>query len=81
MPDVPTIAETFPGFDAATWCAGGADRRAEDAVARINAETKKIVATKDFQERFEKLGMIRIRTARRTRSTPTSSPRSPNGPR
>ena len=59
MPDVPTIAETFPGFDAATWFVLVAPTGVpKDAVARINAETKKIVATKDFQERFKKLGMI-----------------------
>jgi tripartite-type tricarboxylate transporter receptor subunit TctC len=59
LPDVPTVAETFPGFDAATWFAlvapAGTPR---DAIMKINAETKKIVATKDFQERFDKLGMI-----------------------
>jgi tripartite-type tricarboxylate transporter receptor subunit TctC len=59
LPDVPTVAETFPGFDAATWFAlvapAGTPR---EVVMRINAETKKIVATKDFQERFDKLGMI-----------------------
>ncbi len=27
-------------------------------MTRINAETKKIVATKDFQQRFEAIGMI-----------------------
>jgi tripartite-type tricarboxylate transporter receptor subunit TctC len=30
----------------------------KDVVMRINAETRKIVATKDYQERFDKLGMI-----------------------
>ena len=59
LPDVPTVAETFPGFDAATWFAlvapAGTPR---DAVTRINAETKKIVATPDFQQRFDTIGMI-----------------------
>jgi len=59
LPDVPTIAETFPGFDAATWFAlVGPAGIPQEAVARINAETKKIVATKDFQERYDTLGMI-----------------------
>jgi tripartite-type tricarboxylate transporter receptor subunit TctC len=59
LPDVPTIAETFPGFDAATWFALVAPAGVpQEAVARINAETKKIVATKDFQERYDTLGMI-----------------------
>ena len=60
LPDVPTIAESgFPGFDAATWFAlvapAGVPR---DIVMKINAETKAIVATKDFQQRFDALGMI-----------------------
>jgi tripartite-type tricarboxylate transporter receptor subunit TctC len=59
LPDVPTIAETFPGFDAATWFALVAPAGVpQEVVARINAETKKIVATKDFQERYDTLGMI-----------------------
>jgi tripartite-type tricarboxylate transporter receptor subunit TctC len=59
LPDVPTIAETFPGFDAATWFALVAPTGVpKDVVMRINAETRKIVATKDYQERFDKLGMI-----------------------
>ena len=59
LPNVPTVAETFPGFDAATWFAlvapAGTPR---EAIARINAEAKKIVATQDFQQRFDQLGMI-----------------------
>jgi tripartite-type tricarboxylate transporter receptor subunit TctC len=59
LPNVPTIAETFPGFNAATWFAlvapAGTPR---EAIARINAEAKKIVATADFQQRFDQLGMI-----------------------
>jgi tripartite-type tricarboxylate transporter receptor subunit TctC len=59
LPNVPTIAETFPGFDAATWfvlvAPAGTPR---EAIARINAEAKKIVATADFQQRFDQLGMI-----------------------
>ncbi|AMN38563.1 Bug family tripartite tricarboxylate transporter substrate binding protein [Rhodoplanes sp. Z2-YC6860] len=59
LPDVPTLAETFPGFDAATWfvlvAPAGTPR---EAITRINAETKKIVKTQDFQQRFDQLGMI-----------------------
>ena len=59
LPDVPTIAETFPGFDAATWFVLiGPAGMPREAVMRINAEAKKIVATKDFQQRFDQLGMI-----------------------
>ena len=59
LPNVPTVAETFPGFDAATWfvlvAPTGTPR---EAIARINAEARKIVATQDFQQRFDQLGMI-----------------------
>jgi tripartite-type tricarboxylate transporter receptor subunit TctC len=59
LPDVPTMAETFPGFDAATWFAlvapAGMPR---EAVTRINEESRKIAATKDYQERLEKIGMF-----------------------
>jgi tripartite-type tricarboxylate transporter receptor subunit TctC len=59
LPNVPTIAETFPGFDAATWFALVAPAGTPpEAVARLHAETKKIIATQDFQQKFEQLGMI-----------------------
>jgi tripartite-type tricarboxylate transporter receptor subunit TctC len=59
LPNVPTIAETFPGFDAATWFALVAPTGTpKDAVMKINTETKKIIAAPDFQQRFDTLGMI-----------------------
>jgi tripartite-type tricarboxylate transporter receptor subunit TctC len=59
LPNVPTIAETFPGFDAATWFAlVGPSGTPREAIMRINAESRKIVATQDFQQRFDQLGMI-----------------------
>jgi tripartite-type tricarboxylate transporter receptor subunit TctC len=59
LPDVPTVAETFPGFDAATWFVlVGPTGMPRDAVTRIYAETKKIVATPDFQERLDSIGMF-----------------------
>ena len=59
LPNVPTIAETFPGFDAATWFVlVGPAGMPRDAITRISAETKKIVATADFQQRFDTIGMF-----------------------
>jgi tripartite-type tricarboxylate transporter receptor subunit TctC len=60
LPNVPTIAESgMPGFDAATWFALVAPTATpKDIVLKLNAETKKIAATADFKQRFEKLGMI-----------------------
>src|SRR4029079_6340033 len=60
MAALPHIAESgMPGFDAATWFTLVAPAATpKDIVLKINAETKKIAATADFQQRFEKLGMI-----------------------
>jgi tripartite-type tricarboxylate transporter receptor subunit TctC len=59
LPDVPTVAETFPGFDAATWFAlvAPADTP-QDVVMKLNAETRKIMASPELAKRFETLGMI-----------------------
>ncbi len=60
LPNVPTIAETFAGFDAATWFVLIAPTGTpHDIVMKINAEAKKIVSTSDYQQRFEAIGMIR----------------------
>ena len=59
LPNVPTVAETYQDFDAATWFNLVAPAGTPpDVVARVHAEMKKIVATKDYQQRFETIGMI-----------------------
>jgi tripartite-type tricarboxylate transporter receptor subunit TctC len=59
LPDVPTVAETFPGFDAATWFVLVAPAGTpKDAVMRINTEIRKIAATADFKQRLEMIGMF-----------------------
>ena len=60
LPDVPTIAESgFSGFDAATWftlmAPAGTPR---DIVMKLNAEARKIVATRDFGDRLAAIGMF-----------------------
>ena len=58
MPDVPTIAEQgYPGFDATTWLGlvGPAGMPA-DAVARLNAETVKILARADVKDKLVQEG-------------------------
>ena len=60
LPNVPTVAETFPGFDAATWFAlvapgrnaarGGGEDQRRDEEDRRHART--------IQQRFEQIGMI-----------------------
>ena len=60
LPDVPTIAETFPGFDAATWFAlvapAGHAARVRDEDQRRDQEDRWRLP--DFQQRFDQLGMI-----------------------
>jgi len=59
LPDVPTIAETFPGFDAATWFALVAPAGTpHDVAMKLNAETRKIMASPDLAKRYETIGMI-----------------------
>jgi len=59
LPDVPTVAETFPGFDAATWFTlVGPVGMPQNAVTRINTEARKIVATEDYKKRLEAIGMF-----------------------
>jgi len=59
LPDVPTVAETFPGFNAATWFALVAPAATpKDIVAKLNAAAEKVTASPDYQQRLEKLSMI-----------------------
>ena len=58
MPDLPTIAETLPGFESAAfnYLAGPAGLP-EGVVARINAETNRILADAGFRGRLSELGL------------------------
>ena len=56
--DVPTVAETVPGFEATTWFAvfapAGTPR---DVVARLNGELQRIFKLPDVQEKLRALGL------------------------
>jgi len=57
-PDVPTVAETVPGFEATTWFAVFAPAGTpKDVVARINAEMKRVFALPDVQDKLKTLGL------------------------
>ena len=57
-PDVPTVAETLPGFEATTWFAiFGPANLPRDVVAKLNAEVKRVFALADVQERLKTLGL------------------------
>jgi len=57
-PDVPTVAETVPGFEATTWFAvfapAGTPR---DIVMKVNAEMQRVFNLPDVQEKMKSLGL------------------------
>ncbi len=57
-PDVPTVSETVPGFEATTWFAmfapAGTPR---DVVERINAEMVRVFKLPDVQDKLKTLGL------------------------
>jgi tripartite-type tricarboxylate transporter receptor subunit TctC len=57
-PDVPTVAETVPGFEATTWFAmfapAGTPR---DVVAKLNTEIQRVFSIPDVQDKLKQLGL------------------------
>ena len=57
-PEIPTIAETVPGFEATTWFALFAPANTPRAVIdRLNAEVQKVYRLPEVQERLKSLGL------------------------
>ena len=57
-PEIPTVAESLPGFEATTWFAMFAPAGTPKAVIdRLNAEAVRIFKLPDVQERLQKLGL------------------------
>jgi len=57
-PDVPTVAETVPGFEATTWFAVFAPAGTPaDVVTRINTEMRRVFALPDVLEKLQTLGL------------------------
>jgi tripartite-type tricarboxylate transporter receptor subunit TctC len=57
-PDVPTVAETVPGFEATTWFAVFAPAGTpKDVVARINAELQRVFKLPDVVDKLKTLGL------------------------
>lgn len=58
-PDVPTVAETVPGFEATTWFAifapAGTPR---EVVARLNGEMQRVFKLPEVEERMKSLGLV-----------------------
>jgi tripartite-type tricarboxylate transporter receptor subunit TctC len=59
LPDVPAVAETFPGFDVSAWYGVMAPAKTPPAViARVNAAIAKAMADKGYREQFEAMGLV-----------------------
>ncbi len=57
-PDVPTVAETLPGFEATTWFAMFAPAGTPpEIVARLNAEMKRVFELPDVQDKLKGIGL------------------------
>ena len=57
VPDIPTIAETVPGFDVFSWFGFFVPARTpQDVIARINADTNAALVYAPVKSRFEELG-------------------------
>ena len=57
-PDVPTVAETVPGFEATTWFALFAPANVpRPVIDRLNAEVQRVFKLPDVQERLKTLGL------------------------
>ena len=57
-PDVPTVAETVPGFEATSWFAVFAPAGTpKDVVARLNAEIQRVFKLPDVVDKLKALGL------------------------
>jgi tripartite-type tricarboxylate transporter receptor subunit TctC len=57
-PDVPTVAETIPGFEATTWFAMFAPAGTpKPVIDRLNAEVQRVYRLPEVQERLKTLGL------------------------
>jgi tripartite-type tricarboxylate transporter receptor subunit TctC len=53
IPELPTIADTLPGFEASTWFALFAPANTpREIIARLNTEVNKVMARKDVQQQL-----------------------------
>ena len=58
IPDVPTVAETLPGFEVVTWYGIlGPAKLPHDIVKKLNGEIVRIIAMADVQKRFTDQGL------------------------
>ena len=82
LPEVPTIAETLPGYDVTQWMGILAPANTpNEIISRLNAEIVKAVANPKVAAQLADVGADPPDHARRTSSPPTSNARSASGAR
>jgi tripartite-type tricarboxylate transporter receptor subunit TctC len=58
LPNVATISETYPGFEANNyWCLYVPSGTPNEIISRLSRETARIVAMPDLRERFQATGL------------------------
>jgi tripartite-type tricarboxylate transporter receptor subunit TctC len=63
LPDVPSIAETVPGYDASLWSGLLAPRGTPPAViARLHRDVSKLLAAKEVHDAYERVGTYVVST-------------------
>jgi len=59
LPDVPTVAETLPGYEASTWAGIGVPRGTPpEIIERLNREVKEGLAQADIKARLADVGTV-----------------------
>ncbi len=59
LPDVPTVAETIPGFGMKTWFGLFAPAKTPPAIVqKLNTEVRKVLADKDVQDKLTAQGIV-----------------------
>jgi tripartite-type tricarboxylate transporter receptor subunit TctC len=62
LPDVPTVAETVPGYEASAWFGIGAPRKTPpEVIARLNREVNDILADPTMEKKLADLGGTPLR--------------------
>ena len=57
MPDVPTVAETVPGYEASALFGMGAPKNTpKEIIAKLNSEINAVLAEPDMKKRLVELG-------------------------
>src|ERR1700743_1256221 len=57
LPDVPTVGETVPGYEASALCGMGAPKKTPpDIIARLNREINAVLAEPEVRRRLVELG-------------------------